>query len=121
MIVGMWMTRHPVVIAPDTRLAGAAQLMVDNRIRRLPVTYHRGDGMQLLGIISRTDIYRAVPPGCNPFSDLSQMRDSHQPVRELMSRTVLTTTPDTPIEDAAEVMRDRKIGALPVLREERLG
>jgi acetoin utilization protein AcuB len=37
-----------------------------------------------------------------------------------MSREVLTTTPDTPIEDAATVMRDRKIGALPVVRDDRL-
>jgi acetoin utilization protein AcuB len=39
---------------------------------------------------------------------------------EIMSQQVLTTTRATPVEDAAKVMRDRKIGALPVLGEGKL-
>jgi acetoin utilization protein AcuB len=37
-----------------------------------------------------------------------------------MSRRLLTTAPETPIEEAARVMKENKIGSLPVLRENKL-
>lgn len=120
MIVGMWMTRHLVVIGPESGVAEAARLMSENRIRRLPVAQRDGDGLRLLGIVSVTDIYRSLPAGSSLFSGVSTAQDSKLLAREIMTHPVLTTTPDTPIEDAATVMRDRKIGALPVIRDDRL-
>ena len=120
MIVGMWMTRHLVVIEPDTPLTAAAQLMADNRIRRLPVARRNGTDLRLLGIVSQSDIYRALPPGCHPLMESPQVLESQKLARDLMTCSVLTTAPDTPIEDAATIMRDRKIGALPVLRDDHL-
>ena len=117
MIVGMWMTRNVIVVEPDTALAVAAQLMLDNKIRRLPVARRNNGEQQLLGILSRTDVHRALPPGSGAFADSSQVRDPQQSVRNLMSQPVLTTSPETPLEDAAEVMYSHKIGALPVVRD----
>ena len=37
-----------------------------------------------------------------------------------MSRAPLTTAPSTPIEDAARIMHERKVGALPVVYASRL-
>ena len=116
MIVGMWMSRQLIVAPPDLSVTDAAQLMKDNRIRRLPVARSAED-LHLLGIVSVTDIYRSLPPGSNLFSDATQAPESALRVREIMTYDVLTTTPDTPIEDAATVMRDKKIGALPVVRD----
>jgi acetoin utilization protein AcuB len=115
MIVGMWMSRHLIVAPPDMRVTEAARLMKENRIRRLPVARSSED-LHLLGIVSVTDIYRSLPPGSNLFSSLDPAPESPLHVREIMTAEVLTTTPDTPIEDAATIMRDRKIGALPVVR-----
>jgi len=120
MIVGMWMTRNLVCVQPDTPLREAASLMRDNRIRRLPVVARKGDELSLLGIVSATDIYRAYPAHCNPFAADSEAQAPATTAGEVMSTSVLTTTPDTPLEDAATIMRDRKIGALPVMRQGRL-
>lgn len=120
MIVGMWMSKHLVVVGPETGVTEAARLMKDNRIRRLPVATGSGEELHLLGIISVTDIYRSLPPGASLFADVPDAHQSKLRAREIMTSPVLTTTPDTPIEDAATIMRDRKIGALPVVREGRL-
>jgi acetoin utilization protein AcuB len=116
MIVGMWMTRDPVTIEPRTSLAAASQLMSRYKIRRLPVVHQTGDTSHLEGIISATDLYRACPPDRNPFAPGAlEGLSSELTAAQLMSRTPLTTTADAPIEDVATLMRDRKIGALPVL------
>src|SRR5690242_6721370 len=100
MIVGMWMTRQLVAIEPDTPLPTAAQLMADNRIRRLPVVRRDGTDLHLLGIVSQSDIYRALPPGCHPLMESPQELVSQKLACDLMTCSVLTTTSDTPIEDA---------------------
>ena len=116
MIVGMWMTRDPVTIEPRTPLAAAAQLMSRYKIRRLPVVDQTGGASHLEGIISATDLYRACPPDRNPFAPGAlEGLPSQLTAAQVMTRTLVTTTADAPIEDAATLMRDRKIGALPVL------
>jgi acetoin utilization protein AcuB len=120
MIVGMWMSRQLIVVQPETGVSDVARLMRDNRIRRLPVAEGTDEDLRLLGIISSTDIYRSLPPGSSLFGEFSVTPESPLRAREIMTSPVLTTTTDTPIEDAATVMRDRKIGALPVVRDGRL-
>jgi acetoin utilization protein AcuB len=117
MIVGMWMSRNLLTVQPDTRISEAARLMRDNAIRRLPIARPDGDKLLLLGLVSATDLYQAFPPHLNPFAVSTSGTDAPQGVIEqIMRREVVTTTADTPIEDAASVMRDAKIGALPVVR-----
>lgn len=121
MIVRMWMTEDVVTIEPETPLIDAASLMARKGIRRLPVVKRGPNGPALSGIISATDILRAFPSDVNPFALLVQ--DTRQiPVTaaEIMHRQVFTTTPETPIEEAAGLMRDEKIAVLPVVREGRL-
>jgi acetoin utilization protein AcuB len=120
MIVGMWMARNLVTIEPDTPISEAVALMRDNRIRRLPVTQRHGDNLQLVGLITATDIYRALPAHCNPFAPLPPEVGMDVAAAEIMSRQLCSTSPETPIEDAAAQMLDAKIGALPVLHENRL-
>ncbi len=54
--VGDAMTRHPIVIDPETRVAEAAREMADRGIKRLPVV---SDSGELVGIVSRADIMAA--------------------------------------------------------------
>lgn len=120
MIVGMCMTRSPLTIEPQTSLAAAAQLMSQHRIRRLPVTQRTGGMEHVVGILSSTDVYRACPPDRNPFavSGLESLPSSRT-VAQLMTPDPLTTTAEAPLEDVARMMRDRKIGALPVLDDKK--
>ncbi len=118
MIVSMWMTRNVATIGPNASVTEAAALMARKRVRRLPVTETHGSEVRLLGVVSASDILHAFPPDVNPFAvEAPDARQAPQTVGEIMNREIETTTPATPIEEAAAIMRDQKIGALPVLHE----
>lgn len=117
MLVGERMS-HPVIsIPPNIPIVDALNLMKRAHIRRTPVIK---DG-KLVGIISDKDLLNASP---SPATSLSVWEMNYVLtkilVKDVMSRNVLTVTEDTPIEEAARIMADNKIGGLPVLREGRL-
>ncbi|HUB87459.1 MAG TPA: CBS domain-containing protein [Verrucomicrobiae bacterium] len=117
MIVSMWMTRDVVTVSPQTPVSEAAELMADRRIRRLPVV----DGHQIIGIVSARDILHAFPPDVNPFAVIRPPANSAPvTVTHIMTSHPQTIEPDAPIETAAELMAQWKIGALPVARAGKL-
>ena len=112
------MTRDVATIGPNAPVAEAAAVMARKRVRRLPVVEKHGPETRLLGMISASDILHAFPPDVNPFAvEAPDARQAPQTAGEIMQRQVETTTPATPIEEAAAIMRDEKIGALPVMYE----
>lgn len=115
------MQQDVIVVEPQEPVTEAAALMARKRIRRLPVIENRPEGPWLAGMVSASDILHAFPPNVNPFAVITP-ESARNPVTvgEIMSRYLVTTTPETPIEQAAAVMRERKVGALPVLRDQRL-
>lgn len=121
MIVSMWMTRDVVTAVPEVPISEAAALMARKGVRRLPIVSGEGHDVFLLGIVSATDILRAYPPDVNPFAvETPDAGLSTHTVGEIMKRNLVTTTIETPIEDAAILMCERKISGLPVLRNEKL-
>lgn len=121
MIVGMWMTRDVVTIEPQTPLVEAAALMARRRIRRLPVAEHHGNEVHPVGIVTATDILHAYPPDVNPFAaSAQQIPRLRMTAQEIMSRALRTAVPETPIEDAARMMRNAKISTLLVVRKTKL-
>jgi acetoin utilization protein AcuB len=120
MLVSLWMTRDPESIAPATSISEASHLMSRRHVRRLPVTRPGDEGPHLVGIVSAHDVARAYPADVNPFSADPRDRGLDRSVGEIMTRHPVTTSPEAPIEDVARTLRDRKIGALPVVRGTRL-
>ena len=121
MIVGMWMTRDLVTIGPDTPINEAAALMAQKRILRLPVVESPSHHAHLLGIVTAKDILHAFPSGVNPFAIIGpDARLTPTRMSEIMSHHLQTATPEMPIEEAARLMTENKIGALPVLRDRKL-
>ena len=124
MFVNMWMTRDVVTVSTEASLADVAALMTRHRIRRLPVL--QGASRKLLGIISYSDVLHAFPRDLNPFSAdaAEQLVKSGQGARvravELMARQPAAIASDAPVESAARMMRQRKVGALPVVQGEDL-
>lgn len=118
MIVGMWMTRDLVTIAPTASAAEAAALMSKHRIRRLPVVAPSPAAKAtLMGIVSVRELEHAFGTEMNPFAvDRAKAEGANTPVRLVMRRDVPTASPEMPIEEAASIMRQRKLGELPVLR-----
>lgn len=113
----MWMTPDPLTVEPSTRISQAARLMALHHVRRLPVAAAGPRGRTLLGIVSSHDVWQACPPGCHPLAATPWPAADDCGVGTIMTPAVHTTTPDTPIEEAARLLRKHKIGALPVTRD----
>jgi acetoin utilization protein AcuB len=113
MLVGERMS-HPVIpVAPDTPLPEALDLMRREHIRRMPVMRNG----KLVGIVTERDLLHASASSSTTLSiwELNYLLNKIS-VAQVMSKEVCTVTEDTPIEEAARIMADNKIGGLPVLR-----
>jgi acetoin utilization protein AcuB len=117
MIVKELMTQSPITTGTGTPVLEARQLMVDKRIRHLLVT----EGTKLLGIITDRDIRLNLP---SPATSLSVWEINYllarMTVDSAMTKSVVTVGPDQDAKEAAALMLDRRIGALPVLDGGRL-
>ncbi len=115
MLIRERMTRNPVLCAPDLPVNEAFDLMKKERIRRIPVVDKNG---RLVGIVSDKDLLHVSP---SPATTLSAYEIpyllSKVKVGDVMTKQVITVSEDTPIEDAARIMVDNKIGGLPVVNE----
>ncbi len=114
MLVGERMSKPVISISPDMPIAEALNMMKVEKVRRFPVVKEG----KLLGVVSDKDLLNASP---SPVSTLSIWEMNYLlnkiSVSEVMVKNVLTVTEDTPIEQAARIMADNKIGGLPVLRD----
>jgi acetoin utilization protein AcuB len=120
MFVEKWMTPNPQTVAAHTSISLVAMEMNRLKFRHFPVTESSRSGPRMVGILSKYDIARGFPSNLNPFS-VEVVEDSvPRPVSTVMTRRVITTTPGCPIEEAARMLRSHRIGALPVLRDNKL-
>lgn len=120
MFVEKWMTPNPLTVSPTDGISFVAMQMNRRKFRHFPVTEPIRTGTRLVGIVSKYDIARGFPNNLNPFS-IEVFEDTvPRPVSTVMTKNVITTTPDCPIEEAAKILRNNRIGALPVIRENRL-
>jgi acetoin utilization protein AcuB len=111
MLVQDVMQTQLATVTPETTLAEAIHLTGQRGVRHLPVL----DGDQLVGILSDRDLKRAMasPATSLDAHELNYLLDRLH-VDEIMTRTVITTGRTFPIEAAACLMVQEKIGALPV-------
>jgi acetoin utilization protein AcuB len=106
-----------VTVTTETTLPEALRLTAQRGIRHLPVL----DGDRLVGILSDRDLKRAMasPATSLEAHELNYLLDRLR-VGEFMTRTVITVGAMFPIEAAAQLMVQEKIGALPVTDGEQL-
>lgn len=111
------MTSSPITVSPETSVTDAKDLMTRQRIRHLLVVK---DGV-LAGIVTDRDIRLNLP---SPATSLSVWEVNYLLARltvgEVMKTLVLMIGPDRPAAEAAGIMVEHKIGALPVLDGSRL-
>ena len=114
MLVRDRMSKHPITIAADAHIDEALKVMRDNKVRRLPVV---DKGGRLVGIVSEMDLLYASP---SPATSLSVYEIHYLmariTVQDVMTKDVFSIEEDTPLEEAARIMVDNKIGGLPVVR-----
>jgi len=107
------MTREVEALPPQSTAGEALALCRERRIRHLPVL----EDDRLVGIVSDRDLRSATPALGDPSRAEALGRIL---VHEVMAREVATAHPDDPIEEAANAMRERKIGCLPVVEDDAL-
>ncbi|HBX43980.1 MAG TPA: hypothetical protein DEH27_09495 [Deltaproteobacteria bacterium] len=118
MIVAKRMMRNPVVVDENDSMKKAMDILKEREIRHLPVL--RG-GEKLVGIVTEEDIKQASPSPATALEirEIFYLLDKIK-VKQIMTRRVYTVSPTAPIEEAATVMREKKIGCLPVVEKGRL-
>ena len=112
MLVKDRMSNEVLTVKPETTIPEALALMEKNGIRRLPVV----DNDRLVGIITLLDLVRASP---SPATSLSIWELNYLiaklPVKDIMAKKVYIVSPNEPVDAAASLMREHRIGGLPVV------
>jgi acetoin utilization protein AcuB len=118
MLVSERMSKPVLTIPQDTPVQEALAQMRRDKVRRFPVVNKHG---AMVGMVSESDLLNASPSEATTLSvwEINYLL-SKITVERVMARDVVTTEEDCPIEEAARIMADKKIGALPVMREGRL-
>lgn len=114
MLVRDIMAKDVYTLNVSDMLTLAEDIMTLGRVRHLPVVH----GDRLVGIVTQRDILRTS------LSSLIEHKEEDKTafsrgvsVAEIMTRAVITITPDATVNEAAEIMADHKIGCLPVVEE----
>jgi acetoin utilization protein AcuB len=113
------MTAKPVTITTETNLKDALDIVRANSFRHLPVLDEAG---RLVGIVTEKDLVYAAPTASTTTMSIFEVNYvlTRMTAGSIMRAPVITVGPDLPIEEAARVMIDHKIGCLPVVENERL-
>lgn len=117
MFVRNRMTTNPWTVQVDATIPQVLDLIKDKRVRHLPVM----DGAALVGVISQGDLDATLPSKATALSasELTYLVN-RLTVGKVMTKDPITIGPDELLEQAAVIMRDRKIEMLPVLEGRRL-
>ena len=102
--VGAWMTHNPVVASPEDKVSTIEAKMREGDFRTIPVVVED----RVVGILTDRDLRR-----------LTGMLEATR-VQDAMTEHVITLTPETSIADAARLLRQRKIGGVPVVEDGKL-
>jgi acetoin utilization protein AcuB len=116
MLVKDYMTRHPIMIPPSMPAAEVQKLMVESKVRHVPVV---GDGKRPVGLITR-DRLRIPPTELGSLNVWEITRYlAELKVKDLMVKgdDLSVIAPEATLEDAAKIMAEKKIGCLPVVEE----
>lgn len=90
------MTTHVITVGDDASIEDAARLLARHRISGLPVVNRSG---ALIGVVTEFDL----------------LAKRGATVGDIMSRAVISVTPETSTEDVAHLLADRRVRRVPVL------
>lgn len=112
MFVGERMSRPVISVSPDDPINEVLAMFRAEHIRRAPVMKEG----KLIGIVSERDLLNASASSATTLSvwELNYLI-SKVKVKDVMTKKVITVDANIPIEEAARIMADKKIGGLPVV------
>jgi acetoin utilization protein AcuB len=120
MRISDWMKGSVRVVGPRDSIRRARSLLGQYRINQLPVV----DDGRLVGIVAERDL-RAASPDVDDLVDALPEREGvptpdRIPIETVMTREVVVLRPEDTVEEAARLMRTRRIAAIPIVDGERI-
>jgi len=114
MYVRNWMKTEVVTAKPGDTFYEIAKIMKEKNIRHMPVA----DNHKIIGMISDRDVRLAAPSAATSLSkgEIGYLLEKIT-AAEIMNHQLFIVKPDTTIEYASKMMKDHKIGALPVVED----
>jgi acetoin utilization protein AcuB len=111
------MTTNVVTIPSSTSITEAKRIMQAHKIERLPVV----DRGKLVGIVTVRGLEQVSPSKATSLTvwELSYLLEKTM-VKDIMAKNVITTTPDTTVEEALATAQSNKVGSLVVLDDGRV-
>jgi len=122
------MTRDVITVTPDTDITQATRILLENRVNGLPVVDEKG---RLVGIVCQSDMIaqqKRIPlpslftllDGYISLTSAKQFEKEVQKiaatrVEQAMTPRPVTVSPNTPLEDIASLMVEKKLHTLPVV------
>ncbi len=118
MFVSRSMTRKVITIDPEADIFRAQELLTENRIRHLPVV---NEDNMLLGIVTDRDIRSALPYRYfkDSVSEEEKENFANLRIKDIMSEDLITISPTYTIQDALLLIQNARVGALPVVDEQK--
>lgn len=115
MTVNSVMTKNPITVTARHSVTDAQTIMEREKIHRLPVI---DEHKKLVGIVAMADILEAAPSPATTLTvyEISSLL-AKLTVDQVMTKDVLSVSPETLVEDAARVIVDNSVGGLPVLED----
>jgi CBS domain-containing protein len=130
MRVGEIMTSPAVTVGPEVKVAAVARMLLDHGVRAVPVVENGG---RLVGIITETDLlvrnaklrfptYLGILESLLPIGGDANLEDELRRVlavtaREVMTEDVRTAAPDDDLGEIVHDMVQRRLHAIPVVRD----
>jgi len=101
-----------VTVTMDHTIEQAREIMKMKNIRHLLVM----DGSKLVGIVTDRDVRSHLSPRVGtPIESTSDRATLESKLHQVMTRNLITVSPDTSIAEAASLILEHKIGCLPVI------
>jgi acetoin utilization protein AcuB len=112
------MSKHPLTVEMNQTVSETHKYMQEQNVRHLPVIDKSG---VMIGLVTEDDLLKAEPSSATSLSvwEIHSLLNKIT-TRDVMTRDVITTSEDTPIEEAAQQLLEHKIGCLPVMRDGKL-
>ena len=105
--IGQVMSKPVRTVKPDEKLSAALAVMDNNNVGSVVVV----EGENPIGIITQRDVIRQILKGTQILQE---------PVRQVMSKPLITGAPDMLVQDAVDLMLENKIRQLPVVEGNKL-
>lgn len=112
------MSKPAISIASKAFLTEAVELMLREKVKRLPVA---DEGGKLAGILTRMDVFQTVTRESPDWRSIQRQRVSVKDLRhvsDIMHRQTRTVSPDTPVDEVLRIIDSDRIRRVAVIDED---